>query len=67
VKPLTAALIIALSVAIPVTGIAQSSDALDWQGKLEFHAEKAYGPSALLGLAAYAAALQEVNFPAEWK
>jgi len=67
VKPLTAALIIALSVAIPVTGIAQSSDALDWQGKLEFHAEKAYGPSALLGLAAYAAALQEVNSPAEWK
>ncbi|SPF35866.1 conserved exported hypothetical protein [Candidatus Sulfopaludibacter sp. SbA4] len=66
-KQLTAALTIALSLAIPVAGVAQTTDALDWQGKLQFHAEKAYGPSAILGLAAYAAVLQEVNSPEEWK
>ena len=59
--------IFALSMAIPVAGIAQTPDTLDWKGKLEFHAEKTYGPSAIVGLAAYAAVLQEVNSPEEWR
>jgi hypothetical protein len=67
VKQVTSALIVILSLVIPATGIAQTSDALDWQGKLKYHAERSYGPSAILGLAAYAAVLQEVNSPEEWK
>lgn len=62
-----AVVILALSVAIPIAGIAQTPDTLDWKGKLEFHAEKTYGPSALLGLATYAAVLQEINSPEEWR
>jgi hypothetical protein len=61
-----AVLILALSVAIPVAGIAQTSDALDWEGKLQFHAENTYGPWAIVGFAAYAGFLQEINAPEEW-
>jgi len=65
--------ILALLMAIPVAGIAQTSAAiiqtsgpLDWKGKLRFHANRAYGPLALVGMAAYAGFLQEVNSPKEW-
>jgi hypothetical protein len=57
---------LALLVAIPVAGIAQTPDALDWQAKLQFHAESAYSPLALVGTAAYAGILQGLNSPKEW-
>lgn len=62
--------ILALAVATCVAGIAQTldpaTDPLDWQGKLQFHAESAYGPSAVAGIAAYAGFLQKINSPSEW-
>jgi hypothetical protein len=39
---------------------------LDWQGKLQFHAEATYGPWAIASFAAYAGLLQEINSPTEW-
>jgi hypothetical protein len=39
---------------------------LDWQGKLRFHAESAFGPWAVAGIGAYAGFLQEINSPKEW-
>ena len=65
-REIRAVLILALWVAIPVAGIAQTSDALDLKGKLHFHAESTYSPSAILGLAAYAGVLQEAGAPTEW-
>lgn len=59
-------LILALAVAAPIACIAQTLDPLDWQGKLHYHAEKTYGPTAILGFAAYAAVLQEADTPEEW-
>ena len=54
----------------PVAGFAQTSvigiAPLDWQGKLQFHAEATYGPWAIAGFAAYAGFLQEINSPKEW-
>jgi hypothetical protein len=35
-------------------------------GKLRFHAESTYAPSAIAGLAAYAGILQEADAPKEW-
>jgi hypothetical protein len=61
-----AVLVLALAAAIPVAGIAQTSDALDWRGKLRFHAKNTYSPLAVVGFAAYAGLLQEVNSPEEW-
>jgi hypothetical protein len=66
-RELTAILIFALSAAIPVAGIAQTSDAFDWKDKLRFHAESTYSPSAILGVALYAGILQEADAPKEWK
>jgi len=65
-REVSAVLVLALLVAIPVAGIAQTPDALDWQGKLQFHTESTYGPLAVVGLAAYAGILQEMNSPKEW-
>ena len=59
-------LILALAVALPVAAIAQTSDALDWKGKLHFHAESTYSPLALVGIAAYAGVLQADGAPKEW-
>jgi len=61
-----ALLTLALLMAIPVAGTAQTPDALDWQAKLQFHTENTYGPLAIVGLAAYAGILQELNSPKEW-
>lgn len=66
-----AMLILALCLSIPVAGMAQTlvaadADPLDWQGKLEFHVQNAYGPLATAGIAAYAGFLQEINSPPEW-
>jgi hypothetical protein len=64
------ALIVALCLAIPVAGIAQTAvteiDPLDWQAKLAFHAQATYGPLALASFAAYAGFLQEIDSPTEW-
>lgn len=69
-----AVLLFALLAAIPISGIAQTPtteitpapDALDWKGKLQFHAQSTYGPWAIAGIAAYAGFLQEINSPEEW-
>jgi hypothetical protein len=59
-------LLLTLLVAIPARGIAQTSDALDFNGKLRFHAENSYGPLALAGFAAYGGILQGIDSPREW-
>ncbi len=56
----------AISLAIPVAGSAQTPEPFDWSAKLQFHAETAYGPTAVMGFTAYAALLQEVDSPKEW-
>jgi len=67
-----AVMILALLAAIPMagqsslTGVAQPPEALDWQGKLQFHAENVYGPWALAGISAYAGFLQVIDSPKEW-
>jgi hypothetical protein len=60
------ALIVALLAVIPVAGVAQTADALDTNGKLRFHAERTYGPAAMVGFAAYAGVLQQFDSPREW-
>ncbi len=65
-RKVRAVLILALSVALPIAGIAQTSEALDWKGKLRLHAESTYGPLAIVGFAAYAGVLQGINSPEEW-
>jgi hypothetical protein len=60
-------LALAVLAAIPVTGLAQTPDALDLTGKLRFHVESTVGPMALIGAAAYAGVLQEASAPLEWK
>src|SRR6266478_139931 len=55
-----------LMLAIPVAGLAQASDPLSLNGKFKYHAERALGPMALLGSAAYAGILQELNTPEKW-
>jgi len=59
--------LLAFGVAAASAGMAQSPDVpLDWQAKLQFHAESTYGPSAIVGFAAYAAVLQGIDSPTEW-
>jgi hypothetical protein len=58
--------LLALSMAIPVAGIAQISDPLDVTGKLRLHARSTYAPTAIAGIAAYAAVLQADGAPKEW-
>jgi hypothetical protein len=48
------------------SGAAQALDPSDWQTKLIYHSETAYGPFALAGSVAYAGFLQEIDFPKEW-
>jgi hypothetical protein len=64
---LTAVLILAVSAAIPVVGFSQTAEPLTVTGKLHYHARSTYAPSSILGLAAYAAVLQEADAPLEWK
>jgi hypothetical protein len=63
-------LLLGRSISAPVAGIAQTGvtdvTPLDWQGKLAFHAESTYDPTTMIGIAAYAGLLQEINSPAEW-
>lgn len=57
-----AAVVCALSTA----ALADDADPSGWQTRLKFHAESAYGPWALVGSAAWAGLLQEIDFPREW-
>ena len=59
-------LIVAIVLAIPVTGLAQPSTALGVTDKLRLHIKQTVGPFALVGDAAYAAILQESNTPPRW-
>jgi hypothetical protein len=61
------ALILAVSAAIPAIGFGQTTEPLGVLGKLHYHAQSTYGPASILGLAAYAAVLQEADAPLEWK
>jgi hypothetical protein len=63
----TVALTLAVYAAIPVAGFGQTPEPLDAIGKLHYHAESIYAPSSILGLAAYAAVLQELDAPSEWR
>ena len=58
--------ILALLVAIPVAGIAQTSEPLGVTGKLRFHAESSFGPLGIAGIAATAEANQLFDTPREW-
>lgn len=58
--------LLALLLAIPMAGMAQKFEPLDWKGKLVFHAKATYGPWALAGIGAYAGFLQKTNSPREW-
>jgi len=57
---------LALLVAMPAAGVAQTPTPLDVTDKLRFHAESTFGPFAIVGIAAYAGALQEFRAPLEW-
>ena len=65
-REVTLFLIVAVPVAIPVTAFGQDPDPLDVTGKLLYHGESTYSPTAILEIAAYAGALQEDNAPKEW-
>lgn len=65
-RAVRAVLILALSAAIPVACLAQTSEALDLNGKLRFHVENTCGPLAIAGFAAYAGVLQRIDTPEEW-
>jgi hypothetical protein len=58
--------IVFLSCGFAASGISQTLEPSGWRTKLEFHASSAYGPEALVGIAAYDGFLQEINFPKEW-
>jgi hypothetical protein len=55
-----------VSFTFALVGFAQSPDPAAWQSKLLYHAETAYGPTALAGSAAWDGLLQELNYPREW-
>ena len=59
-------LAMALAVVIPALGLGQNPDSLDVTGKLRFHAEGIYSPTAVAGVALYAGLLQEADVPKEW-
>jgi hypothetical protein len=59
-------LMIAVAAAVPIAGFGQTPDSLDVTGKLLYHGEATYSPTAILGIAAYAGALQEFDAPKEW-
>jgi hypothetical protein len=60
-------LILAVTAVIPVTAFGQTDEPLSVTGKLHYHAKSTYAPMSIVGLAAYAAILQEARAPLEWK
>jgi len=65
-RAVRAALVLAALAAIPTTAFGQDPAPLDVTGKLLYHAESAYSPTAMLGVALYAGVLQEADAPKEW-
>src|SRR3954468_21367507 len=61
---------LALAVALPFAAVCQSlsqtTEPLNWKGKVRYHAESTYTPVAIIGLAAYAGVLQTLDAPREW-
>jgi hypothetical protein len=51
-RKVRATLMLTLSLAIPVVGMAQDPDHLDVTGKLRFHASNTVSPTAIAGIAA---------------
>jgi hypothetical protein len=62
--------VLGVAAALPMAGFGQTPDPLSVPlsvtGKLHFHAEATYAPLSLVGIAAYAAVLQEADAPVEW-
>ncbi|HLK63898.1 MAG TPA: hypothetical protein VKU19_10695 [Bryobacteraceae bacterium] len=56
-----------MGAAIPVAGFCQTPPPLSVTEMLYLHAEGTYGPLELVGVAAYAGILQEMDAPKEWK
>jgi hypothetical protein len=65
--PANRILMLAFLASIPVAAVAQAFVPLDVMDKLQFHAKRTVGPTAILGVAAYAAVLQEAHAPDEWR
>jgi len=63
---MTKLLTFAFLAAIPMAGVAQTPEPLAVGDKLRLHAESTVGPLAIVGIAAYAGALQDFNAPMEW-
>jgi hypothetical protein len=63
---MTKLLTFAFLAAIPMAGVAQTPEPLGVEDKLRLHAESTFGPLAVVGIAAYAGALQNFNAPMEW-
>ena len=59
-------LALALAATLPFAALSQTTEPLNWQGKLKYHAEGAYSPMAIAGFAAYAGVLQTLDTPTEW-
>jgi len=57
---------LALAAVLPFAAMSQTTDPLAWSGKLKYHAESTYSPMSLVGIAAYAGALQTLDAPTEW-
>jgi hypothetical protein len=62
----TKVLLLAVALALPSAALAQPPKPFNWCAKFHYHAAKTYAPQALVGFAAYAAGLQELDAPQEW-
>lgn len=65
-REVTLAGIVTVFAAVPITAFGQTADSLDVAGKLLYHGQSTYSPTAILGVALYAGALQEDGSPREW-
>jgi hypothetical protein len=52
--------------AVPVAGLAQPAEPLNFDGKLRFHADAVYSPWSIAESVAYAGILQGLGTPKEW-
>ena len=59
--------ILAISAAVPATGLGQTFEPLDVTAKFHYHVKRTIGPWALVGDAAYAGILQADAAPTEWR
>jgi hypothetical protein len=59
-------LILGMILAIPFACVAQTGEPLSLDGKLLYHVHASVGPLALVGGAAYAGILQEIDTPQKW-